>query len=77
MGRCDGKEELCQKINRWVKENTNWVRKQLAVLRYKLSDSLSIIDCIVSLLGGKMSTGTRWVCSMTRSRGSTWATRLL
>ena len=33
VGRCDGKQELCRKINKWVKENTNWVRKQLAVLR--------------------------------------------
>ena len=33
VGRCDGKQELCDKITQWVKDNTNWVRKQLAVLR--------------------------------------------
>ena len=33
VGRCDGKKELCRKINKWVKDNTKWVRKQLAVLR--------------------------------------------
>ena len=33
VGRCDGKEELCRKINKWVKENTHWVRKKLAKSR--------------------------------------------
>lgn len=28
IGRCDGKEELCKKINKWVEENHHWVRKK-------------------------------------------------
>jgi len=35
VGRCDGKEELCKKINHWVEENHHWVRKKVKHHRRK------------------------------------------
>ena len=33
-GRCDGKQDLCDKISDWVKVNDKWVGKQLHRNRY-------------------------------------------
>ena len=35
VGRCDGKEALCQKISDWVGQNTLWVRARIEELRRK------------------------------------------
>jgi len=35
VGRCDGKQGLCDKIRKWVRDNTDWVRKKLEVARRK------------------------------------------
>ena len=35
VGRCDGKQGLCDKIRKWVRDNTDWVRKKLDVARRK------------------------------------------
>ena len=35
VGRCDGKEALCQQINDWVGQNTLWVHDQIQRLRRK------------------------------------------
>ena len=34
VGRCDGKQPLCDKINQWVANNTAWVRSQLEKHRW-------------------------------------------
>ena len=34
VGRCDGKQPLCDKINQWVANNTDWVRSQLEKHRW-------------------------------------------
>ena len=33
VGRCDGKQELCDKISGWVVNNTVWVTEQLILKR--------------------------------------------
>ena len=35
VGRCDGKEDLCQRIQDWVGQNTLWVRGKINTLRRK------------------------------------------
>lgn len=35
VGRCDGKEALCQQISDWVGQNTLWVRGKIQELRRK------------------------------------------
>lgn len=35
VGRCDGKEALCQRISDWVGQNTLWVRARVEELRRK------------------------------------------
>ena len=35
VGRCDGKEALCKKINKWVEQNYHWVRKKIKHHRRK------------------------------------------
>ena len=35
VGRCDGKEALCQRISDWVGQNTLWVRARIEELRRK------------------------------------------
>jgi len=37
VGRCDGKQELCEKINDWVKSNHKWVIKQIEKSRGSIS----------------------------------------
>ena len=33
VGRCDGKQELCDKISGWVRDNDDWVSSQMSQKR--------------------------------------------